>query len=140
MTEETREVLNIPPSELDQLLARFFLSVRQKNGQEYEPDSISSYQKSIERYLRDNDYGISIIRGEQFRKSREALAAKRKQLKAAGKGNLPKKARAVTEVHERAMREAGQLGTHSPTAILNTVWLNNTKFFGLRGGVMNIVR
>ncbi|XP_070547977.1 uncharacterized protein KIAA1958-like [Ptychodera flava] len=133
MTTEIRRIEDIPPPELDPLLGRFYLSVRKKNGEEYEPDSISSYQKSIDRHLRNANYGYSIMRDELFQKSRDALAAKRKQLKATGKGNLPKKSQAITEDHEKALVEAGQLGIHSPNAVLNTIWLNNTKLFGLRG-------
>ncbi|XP_077990940.1 uncharacterized protein KIAA1958-like [Glandiceps talaboti] len=133
MTTEKRKLEAIPPCDLDPLLSRFYLSIRKKNGEEYEPDSISSYQKSIDRYLRDYNYGLSIIRDEDFGKSREALAAKRKQLKASGKGNLPLKSNPITEDHEKILLEAGQLCVKSPTAILNSLWLTNTKLFGLRG-------
>lgn len=34
---ESREIHNIPPMELDNYLCKFVLSVRQKNGKEYEP-------------------------------------------------------------------------------------------------------
>ncbi|XP_070546059.1 uncharacterized protein KIAA1958-like [Ptychodera flava] len=116
MTTERRPLTEIPPSDLDPLLAKFFLGIRKKNGDDYEPDSISSYQKSIERWLRDNDYGASIIRDEAFASSRRALAAKRKQLKAAGKGNLPNKSEAITSEHENTLLKAGQLGVHSASS------------------------
>ena len=34
---ETREIAEIPPVELNELLSEFILSVRTKEGQEYEP-------------------------------------------------------------------------------------------------------
>jgi hypothetical protein len=37
---ETREIAEIPPVELNELLSEFILSVRTKEGQEYEPSSL----------------------------------------------------------------------------------------------------
>ncbi|XP_070548142.1 uncharacterized protein KIAA1958 homolog [Ptychodera flava] len=133
MTAERRPLHEIPPADLDNLLASFFWSVKMKNGKEYEPDSLSSYQKSIDRHLREMRYNKSIIRDDEFQRSRESLAAKRKKLKAEGKGNMPCKASALTESDETKLIESGQLGTSSPDAIINTVWFNMTKLFGLRG-------
>ena len=45
------KVENLPAAELDHLLCKFFMNIRKKNGQEYEPDSISGFQRSIQRYL-----------------------------------------------------------------------------------------
>ena len=42
---------DLPAAELDRLLCKFFMNIRKKNGQEYEPDSISGFQRSIQRYL-----------------------------------------------------------------------------------------
>ena len=49
---ETREVQNIPPSDLDSLLRKFFVGVRQKNGDEYEPSYLRGMLGSFERYLK----------------------------------------------------------------------------------------
>ena len=38
-------VMNIPAAALDKLLGKFVKDVRKQNGGEYEPDSISSFQK-----------------------------------------------------------------------------------------------
>ncbi|XP_070538488.1 uncharacterized protein KIAA1958-like [Ptychodera flava] len=133
MTTEIHCIEDVPPPELDPLVGRFYLGVRKKTRKEYEPDSISSYQNSIDRYLRNINYGYSIIRDEVFQKSRDALAAKRKQPKATGNRNVPRKSPAITEDHEKALVEACQLGINSPNAVLNTIWLNNTKLFSLRG-------
>ena len=73
------------------------------------------------------------MRDDEFQQSRESLAAKRKKLKADGKGNLPRKSSAITEDDEKKLVDCGQLGTSTPDAIINTVWYNMTKLFGLRG-------
>jgi len=44
--------MNIPPA-TDKLLGKFFKDVRKQDGGAYEPDSISSFQKSIQRHLKE---------------------------------------------------------------------------------------
>ena len=51
--EEFRDPATIPSSELDSLLARFFLGVRKRDLNEYEPDILCSIHNSIDRYFRD---------------------------------------------------------------------------------------
>ncbi|XP_070573834.1 uncharacterized protein [Ptychodera flava] len=87
----------------------------------------------VDRHLREMRYNKSIIRDDEFQRSRESLAAKRKKLKAEGKGNMPCKASALTESDETKLIESIKLGTSSPDAIINTVWFNMMKLFGLPG-------
>ena len=47
MQNETRKIHEIPPSELDEHLSTFFLSVRQKNGNEYEPVTLRNISGSF---------------------------------------------------------------------------------------------
>ena len=46
---ETRELHKIEPTELDPLLANFVLTVRKKDGGEYEPNSLRSIISSVDR-------------------------------------------------------------------------------------------
>ena len=46
-----RLIEDIEKDQLDQYLARFFLSVRNSKGEEYEPDTLKSFQASVSRYL-----------------------------------------------------------------------------------------
>ena len=79
---ETRELKDIPMGELDRLLGHFFVSVRRKDGSLYEPDTLSSFQRNIDRHLtKDLHKPYSIIRDTQFAPSREKLKASRKFLK-----------------------------------------------------------
>ena len=41
--KENRQVEEIPPQELDNYLSRFLLSVRKKNGDEYEPSTLRGF-------------------------------------------------------------------------------------------------
>ena len=55
--------------------------MKKKNGEEYEPGSLTSYQRSIDRYLRDAGREFSILTDREFEGSRRALEVKRKDLK-----------------------------------------------------------
>ena len=65
-----------------------------------------------------------------FQRSRETLEANRKELRRAGKGR--NKALGLTEEEVEKLWATNQLGSHSPVALLRTVWFNNTMHFGWR--------
>ena len=50
---EKREVENIPSDELNVLMCRFFMSVKKKDGSHYEPVSLTSFHRSLQRFLND---------------------------------------------------------------------------------------
>ena len=76
--------MNIPAATLDKLLGKFFKDLRKQNGGEYELHSISSFQKSIQRHLKELKLPFNILQDEAFSRSREA---KRKNLVKQGRGN-----------------------------------------------------
>ena len=45
------EVLDLPAGDLDHLLAKFFKDVHKINGEEYEPEMPSRFQRSFQRFL-----------------------------------------------------------------------------------------
>ena len=51
------EILDLPADKLDRLLTKFFKDVRKIiiNGDEYEPDTLSGFQRSIQRFLSDGN-------------------------------------------------------------------------------------
>ena len=101
--------------------------------EEYEPSSLRGFIASFERYLKKKNYGHSIIKDLQFEKTRKALSSKQKDLKRKGKGNKPNASVAISEDDIQVLYEKKLLGTESPEALLNTLWLNNTTQFDLRG-------
>ena len=123
----------IPRSTLDELLARFILSVRKINGSEFEPTSLRSILSSIDRYLNEKNYGASINFDRDFSKTRMTLKAKQKQLKSLGKGSKNNAAQPLSDKDIQDLWENGQLGASSPESIINTMWLFTTMGFGLRG-------
>ncbi|KAJ8402067.1 hypothetical protein AAFF_G00373020 [Aldrovandia affinis] len=127
---ESREIYSIPCNELDAYLASFFVDARQKDGSEYEPNSLANYQCGLERYLKEQRYSYSITRDKEFRRSQEALKQKQLELKFKGKGNKPHKSMKLTFADELILRKRGLLSRFNPEGLLNLVWLNNTKAFG----------
>ena len=58
---ETRQLQDIPPPELDAYLSRFLLPVRKKSGDKYEPTTLRGiYIASVEHYLKTLRYSESI--------------------------------------------------------------------------------
>ena len=130
---ETRTLENISEQELDdKLLAHFVLNARKQNGDEYEPDTLTSKLRSFDRLLREKGKHHSILTYRQFAKAREALSCKRKQLLRAGKGQKPNKALGLSETQIQKLWDKKQIGCHTPQSLSRTVWFNNTMFFGWR--------
>ena len=79
--DEKREIEDITPVELQEIIKKFVLAVRKRNGEECEPSSLRAFIQSIDRHLRKNNYG--------FHEVQDILKKKQKQLKSIGKGNRP---------------------------------------------------
>ena len=112
-----------------QNLIGYFISVRESDGSKYEPDTLTSLQRSIDRQLtQDLRKTYSILRDKVFTSSRDALKAARKQLKSEGKGNKPN----ATEALEPA--DVEQLwSTGDPAILQQTIWWQITTHMGTRG-------
>ena len=64
---------DIPPEKLNSLLTHFFIKVRKLNGEEFEPGTLTSLQRSFDCYLRQHGKNYNIIQDKIFESSREAL-------------------------------------------------------------------
>ncbi|CAG2238265.1 unnamed protein product [Mytilus edulis] len=71
-----RLVEDVPAEELDVLLSRFYIGVRRKDGEEYEPGTLTGVQNSIDRHLKDNKSMIDIKKDKLFDHSRKILETK----------------------------------------------------------------
>lgn len=84
---EKRKLDSISASELDRLRGHYFVTVCKSNGSIYEPVTLTSFQKSNDRYLiKDLCLQYSILQDTQFAPSRKKLKVARKFLKSQGKG------------------------------------------------------
>ena len=86
--DEKREIEDITPVKQQEIIKKFVLAVRKKNGEEYEPSSLRAFIQSIDRHLRKNNYGFSVLNDKEFHEVQDILK-KQKQLKSIGKGNRP---------------------------------------------------
>ena len=130
VTEEKIECL--PSALLNHYLSKFFINVRKQDGGEYEPSTLSSTQRSIQRHLNERNSKVNILKDPEFEKSRKVLAAKRKNLVNVGKGNKPQATRALTDDEEDARFLAGEFGDSSPESLQKTMWWFMSMHFGFR--------
>ena len=130
---ELRQIEQIPPTELNLLLAEFFVKVKRSDGKDYEPTSLDAIKGSIERHLREQEYTKSIVADKEFFKMREALKARKMTLKKAGLGRKAHASEAVTREDEDRLITSGQLGNNSPSSLQFSIFYYFTKGFGLRG-------
>ena len=81
-----------------------------KKGEDYEPaESLKVMMASLDRHLRNEGYTLSIVRDGEFSSSKEVLEDKAKQLRLAGRGKRPNKARQVSEEEEEILWKSGKL-------------------------------
>jgi len=121
------------PEALNKILEQFYATVRKKDGDDYEPDSLRVMVTAIDRFLSEKEYKYSIIRDRQFKSSKQVLEGKARLLRQEGKGKRPNKARSLTTTEENELWEKKKLGRGSPQVLVQTVWWLLTQYFGLRG-------
>lgn len=114
---EMRLAEEIPVTELDKCLARFFMTVKKDDESNYEPQSVRSMQSSISRYLTEK-CAINIMVDKEFHHSRDVMSAKLKQLKSMGMGAKKRKADPFTAeevnlLYEKELLGAGNNSLHN---------------------------
>ncbi len=127
---ERRKIEDLTAIELNRLLSHFFMTVKKRNGEEYEPVSLTSLARSIDRFLREAGKEFCILTDREFEGCRKLLEAKRKSLRRGGKGAKLRAAEPLTNNEEECLWSSGELGDHSPLVLLHTVWFLCTMHFG----------
>ena len=126
------EIEEHEPAELNRLLEKFYAEVKNKNGEDYEPDSLRVMIAAFDRHLKDKQYPLSIVKDREFHSSKQVLEGKAKLLRQAGRGKCPNKARNLTKEEELLWTE-NKFRSTTPEALVNTMWWLLTQHFGLRG-------
>jgi hypothetical protein len=130
---ELRDIESIPAEELNVHIFRFFMQAKKKNGAAYEPNTLTCFLRSIQRYLNDKNSPINVFRDQEFNKAREVLSAKRKEVvRENAKGNRPQAARELTVDEEDQLFRLGEFGDGNPEALQRTVWWLLSLHFGFR--------
>ncbi|XP_069503850.1 uncharacterized protein KIAA1958-like [Ambystoma mexicanum] len=130
--EEHREVQAMPPQELDNYLTAFYTKVRKVNGMEFSANSFLFFQTSIDRYLRENRYEYNIARGAQFTTSQEALKHKYQNLLQKEKERDWTIVQKLSDKDVESLRKKGVLSRLHPEGLLNLLFINNVRGFGVR--------
>ena len=130
---ELRNMEDIPPLELNRLLGHFFISIKRQNGMVYEPGTLTSFQRSFDRYLREKGRTYSIIKDSIFATSQQSLKAARKSLIKQGKGSRALAAEALTDDEIEQMWQTKALGDASPESLMHTMWFLICTHMGMRG-------
>ena len=65
----------VPTEELNRLLMHFFHKIKRPNDEDYEPETLTSYQQSFDRHLRNGGQVRSILTDHEFSGAQEALKA-----------------------------------------------------------------
>ena len=104
--EIAAEIENNEPTQVNSLLERFYIEIKNKHGEDYEPESLKVMITSLDRYLKNKGYKVSIIRYREFSSSKQVLDGKAKQFRLAGRGKRPNKARQLSEEREEILWKA----------------------------------
>ena len=130
---EDRNIEDIPAKDLNLHMSRFFMEIKKKDGGQYKPTTVTSFHRSLQRYLNDHGSTLNILKDQQFPLSREALSSRKRQLlRDFRKGNRPQAARPLTEAEEDLMFERGEFGDQDPEVLQRTIWWLLSLHFGFR--------
>ena len=129
---EFRNIECMPERDLDNILCQFFMKALTKKSTLYEPDTLTSIRNSLQRILIEKGCKFNLRQGDAFVKSREVLAARRKQLVKLGKGNSPNASRPLTEDEVTYLYTCGYFGKNNPASLQRAIWWEITTHFGHR--------
>ena len=94
--DEDRKIEDIPAAELNEFISEFIISVRTKDGNEYKPTSLWSFNGQLWTAFEEKGLFCQHNKRLFFEKTRKVLQSKQKPLKKQGKGNKPKASVALT--------------------------------------------
>ena len=123
----------IIPELLNEFLSEFFITIKKVDGSDYEPSTIDSIKFSIDRYLKDKYYPASIITDKIFHKTRQAINARKVDLKTKGLGRKRLASEPLDDRDQEILVEGGFIGTSNPKSLQFSLFYYFSKGFGTRG-------
>ena len=101
---QNEELLSYVPRDLDEVLVNFYGELRKMGGQEYEPACLRVMRSSLDRYLKEKNYPVSIISRDEFKESNKVLeVGKARDLCNEGMGNHPNRLLPLTTQEEEIL-------------------------------------
>ena len=128
-----KKIFEYDPVELDKILSKFYVELRKKDGGEYEPSCLNVMITALDRHLKENDYTLSIVRDREFAKSKKVLEGIATELRRKGMGKQPNRSRSMSIPEVEVLWQHGELGKHSPRALIHTVFWFLRQHCGIRG-------
>ncbi|XP_072787206.1 zinc finger MYM-type protein 2 isoform X6 [Taeniopygia guttata] len=122
------DLLSHTSAELNYGLTHFVNEIRRPNGENYAPDSIYYLCLGIQEYLYRSNRKDNIFIDPVYQTFEQEL---NKILRSWQPSILPDGS-IFSRVEEDYLWRIKQLGSHSPVALLNTLFYFNTKYFGLK--------
>ena len=120
--------------ELNRWLPHFVMEARRQDGKPYPPNTLYQLCCGLLRHIRTTQPGWNIFTDVEFSDFQKTLDAQMKKLKSDGIGNTKRQAEPISLEDEEQLWTTGQLGMHTPQALLDTMFYLIGVSFGLRGG------
>ena len=99
----------------------FYAEQKKMDGQEYEPACLRVMRSSLDRYLKEKNYPVSIISSDEFKGSNKVLEGNAKDLRDKGMGNRPNRSLPLTTQEEEILWQCGQLGHENAQSLINSL-------------------
>ena len=103
--KKPKSIENLSPEDLDEILGDFYAELKKKDGSDYEPESLGVMQASLDRYLKNKGYKVSIIQGRENSKGESYYPSAQRQ------GNTTKRNRCTYLGGRRNTVERGSTWT-----------------------------
>lgn len=122
------------PSELDILLAQFYVEVRKLDLQYYSKTSYTCIRAAIQRHLQNPPWNVTycILQDSIFLHSNQVLKGVFKTLTDIG-ASVVNHHKSIEAGDLDKLRKSGVMSTKNPRALQNLVWLSIALQFGKRG-------
>ena len=120
------------PESLNKALRQFYGVVRNKDGSEYNHNTMRSIRSSMNRHIQAIPRSIDIIQDKEFVTSNTVFDGQLKKNKAEGKDQTQHKT-PITDKDWKTLHDSDALSTKAPTTLQNKVLTNLLTHFGRRG-------
>jgi len=124
---------DIPKSELDGILQRFFAKVRKQDGGEYKPESLRIMLASLDRFLGEKGRVFSIQKNREFEGCRKVLNGRAIEVRENGMGKRKNRSDPLSEQEEEQLWQRKVLGASNPKSLNYTIFFMLSQQFGTRG-------
>ncbi|XP_046580266.1 uncharacterized protein KIAA1958 homolog [Haliotis rubra] len=123
------DMLTLSPKALNPLLLDFFKGVRKLDGGLPTAHTLKNLQSHLDRYLRTSGYPCSTVKDPRFLSCQLYVKARMEESNELGPSQryIP-----VNEDDIEMMFKSNQLGAKNSETLLNTMWVLNSKYLGIK--------